>query len=204
MIRKTCLSIAALLLASNITVGGLFALSAVTVPVVDVSVGSVVLSGGALAVLMAEVACSKSQLVAAGEDVLSAVTDQALINALRAISSDALAKLEALVPDAQKLVAALKNGDTSSALALVNTIFPVIEDIVASVSNDPKIAGFLALGNLALHFILNHTKSTAAAVAARKAGVSAVQVADDNGAQPVWGCQYAAKDRRAQYQKLCG
>src|SRR5471032_853369 len=94
--------------------------------------------------------CSKSQLVAAGNDVLSVVTDQSLMAALQTISPAALAKLEALVPDAQQLVTALKNGDTSNALALVNTIFPVITQIVASVNNDPKIAAFLALGNIAL------------------------------------------------------
>lgn len=152
---------------------------------------------------MTQTACSKDQLIAAGNDVLSVVTDTALMNALQTISPAALKKLEALVPDAQKLVTALKNGDTSNALALVNTIFPVISDIVASVNNDPKIAAFLALGNIALHFIINHTQNTNAAKVASKAGVPAVQQAADSGGQTIWGCQYAAKDKRKQYQELC-
>jgi hypothetical protein len=147
--------------------------------------------------------CSKSQLVAAGEDVLSAVTDQALMNALQTVSPAALQRLEALVPFAKDLVTALKNGATSTALGLVNTIFPVISEIVASLNNDPQIAGFLALGNIALHFIINHTQNTAAATTARKMGVPAARKAADNGALPIWGCQYDAKNKRSQYKTLC-
>lgn len=197
MIRKLYLSIAALFLAFNVTLGGLMALSSVTVPVAEVSIGTVTVSAGALALLMAEVACSKDQLLSSAQDVLSVVTDPGLIKALQTLSPPALAKLEALVPTAKDLIAAITSGNTTNALQLVNTIFPVIEEIVSlAVGLNPIAMAVLALANIALHFIINHTQNTAPAKAARKMGVPAVQRAVDFGSKPVWGCQYLPRDKR--------
>lgn len=194
MLRKLTHSVLAMVLTSGLYLGALVT----SAPVAPVAIVGVVATCA-----LTQTACSKDQLVSAGEDVLSVVTDTALMNALRSISPAALQKLEALVPDAQKLVTALKNGDTTNALALVNTIFPVISEIVSSVNGDPKIAGFLALANIALHFIINHTSNTKPAVAARKLGMPGAQKATDNGAQKIWGCGYDAKNKRQQYQELC-
>jgi hypothetical protein len=196
MIRRIYLSIASLVLAANVTVGGLMVLSSVTLPVANVTVGSVVLTGAGLALLMTEVACSKDQLVASAEDVLDVVTSTELMKALQAISPPGLAKLESLVPTARDLLSAIKNGDTSSALALINTIFPVIEEIAALlVGVNPAALGILALANIGLHFIINHTKSSAPKMAR---AVPAVRQALEYGAQPMWGCQYVQDERCTQ------
>jgi hypothetical protein len=201
MIRKIYLSLASLALAANITVGGMMALSSVTIPVAGVSVGTATISAGALALLMAEVACSPSQLISAGEDILSVVTDQTLINALKVLSPPALARLESLVPAAKDLIAALKAGNTTNALQLVNTIFPVIEEVVSlAVGLNPIAMAVLSLANIALHFIINHTQSSVP----KAARVSpAVRMALANGAKPIWGCQSDAKNKRKQYLALC-
>lgn len=194
MIRKISLSFASLVLAANVTAGGLIALSSVTVPVANVTVGSVVLTSGGLALLMAEVACSKSQLVASAEDVLSVVTDQTLINALKTLSPPALARLESLVPAARNLITAIKNGDTTNALALVNTIFPVIEEVVSlAVGLSPAAMAILAIANIALHFIMNHAQ-TAVPKTARQS--PAMRQASEYGSQPAWGCRYHQTDKR--------
>ena len=164
--------------------------SPVVVPVATVAV--------VVTVVGTQTACSKDQLVASAEDVLSVLTDQTLIKALQALSPPMLAKIEALVPTAKDLITAIKNGDTSSALAAVNTIFPVIEEVFALFSGgNPAVLAVLALANIALHFIINHVKTTKAAKAARVAGIAAVQVADDYGNRPAWGCNLRQDKRCA-------
>jgi hypothetical protein len=148
--------------------------------------------------------CSKDQLVAAGEDVLSVVTSQPLQQALQVLAPGSLTKLTGLLGPAKDLIAAIKNGNTTGALNLVNTIFPVIEEVASIVIGvNPIASAVLALANIALHFIINHTQTTKAAVAARKMGVPAAMKAADNGAKPIWGCQYDAKNNRSQYRQLC-
>lgn len=189
--RKVSLGFATLIMMFQLTAGVVFNSLPAYTPAV-IGIGVVV---GTLPFTAA--VCSKDQLVAAGEDVLSVVNDQALQNALKAISSTALSRLLTLVGPATDLVAALKGGVTTNALALVNTIFPVIEEIVQLVSSDPTIMKYLALGNIALHFIINHAKDTTAAKAARKTGARSVSDAMSVDAQPVWGCQYRQDKRCA-------
>lgn len=167
-------------------------LSSIPVSVPMVATVAVVVAVGT------QTACSKDQLAASAADVLSVLTDSTLIKALQTLSPPLLAKIETLVPTAKDLITAIKNGDTSTALAAVNTIFPVIEEAFALFSGgNPAVLAVLALANIALHFIINHVKTTKTARAARAAGVHSVTVALDYEAQPTWGCNIR-KDKRCE------
>jgi hypothetical protein len=141
------------------------------------------------------VGCSKDQLLAAAKDVLTVVEDRQVQDALRTLSPAALAKLLSIVPTARNLVEAIRNGDTSSALALVNTIFPVIDEIADALNAKPQIKAVLALANIALHFIINHTQSTAPAIIA---ATPEAQRAIELGNKPVWGCNLRSDKRCAE------
>lgn len=129
--------------------------------------------------------CSKNQLVAAAEDVLTVLTNAELMNALRLVSPPLLARLESMVPEAKKLIAAIRAGDTSTALGLVNLIFSVIDDAGNVLNASPKIKAILGLANIALHFIINHASAAAPALAK---SLPAVRKTIALGAQPAWGC----------------
>lgn len=181
-----------LTLGFNFTAGAVLSSLPVSVPT---GVGIVVLA--TLPVTTGFGQCSKDQLVASAKDVLTVVNDTTLQGFLRTLAPSALTKLLALAPTATDLVKAFQSGDTSSGLALINTIFPVIEEIAAAVATlSPQAMAILGIANIGLHFILNHTKATSAVKAARKAGVAAVRVADDYSTQRAWGCDYRPKDSR--------
>lgn len=131
--------------------------------------------------------CSKNQLVASANDVLNVVTDRALNDALAKISPFAVAKLAKIIPSARELVDAVKNGDTSNAVSLVNTIFPVIDDIASTLGANDQVMAILAIANISLHFLLNHLPSTA--IKAAKAKGSTVAVSAENFKnERAWGC----------------
>lgn len=138
--------------------------------------------------------CDKNQLVAAAQDVVDVVTNKELLTALQTISPPLLRKLEAITPSAKELITAIRNGDTSNALALVNTIFPVIDEVAASLGANQKMMAILALANIGLHFIINHVQTTAPA-AASAAALPDAQTAINFGNQRVWGCDFK-KDKR--------
>lgn len=160
----------------------------------NVTVGTVAtLSIVAVVPAVTQTSCNKDQLVSAANDVLSVVTDPTLIKALQTLSPPVLAQIEALVPTAKNLITAIKNGDTTNALALVNTIFPVIETAFGVLSaGNPAVLAVLALANIALHFIVNHVQSNVPKIAKTSA---AVRVAQDFGSKPVWGCNYRSDNR---------
>lgn len=182
--------IGGLVLATNITVASMFAVANITPTQV---VAGITLTG-TVAVVLVETGCSKSLLIASAEDVLTVVTDPNLIKALQVLSPGGVARLASLVPVAKDLIAAIKNGDTSNALALVNAIFPVIEEIAAIIVGvNPIATAILAVANIGLHFIINHVQAKVPTMARMS---PAVRQALDYGAQAAWGCQYHAKDKR--------
>lgn len=190
--RKVSLGFATLVMMFQLTAGVVFNSLPTYTPTV-IGIGVVV---GTLPLTAA--VCSKDQLVASAEDVLSVVTDQTLIKALQTLSPPLLAKIVGLVPTAKDLITAIKNGDTTNALALVNTIFPVIEEAFALFSGgNPAVLAVLALANIGLHFIMNHVSTTKTAKAAKMAGIAAVQQAVDYNSQPVWGCNFRSDKRCA-------
>lgn len=192
MIRKISLGLATLVMVFQLAAGWVLNSLPAYTPAV-VGIGVVV---GTLPLTAA--VCSKDQLVASAEDVLSVLNDAILIKALQSLSPPMLARIQALVPTAKELITAIKNGNTSNALALVNTIFPVIEDaFTLFAGGSPAVLAVLALANIALHFIIDHVQATAPAAVrtARAAGVRGVAAAIDYGAKPVWGCDYR-KDKR--------
>jgi hypothetical protein len=111
-----------------------------------------------------------------------------------AIPAGLLVQWRALEPSARALVAAIKAGDFTTALSSVNAIFPVIDIVAAALHANTQILRYLALGNIALHFIINHVKSQLVDVTVSPA----MQTAIDYGSQPAWGCAYHKKDRRCQ------
>jgi len=191
MIRKIYLSCASLVLALTITAGGMLT------PITSTQiVGGIVLTGSVATLTLTQVACSKDQLLASAQDILDVVTNASLIKALQVLSPGAVARLAGLVPVAKDLIAAIKSGDTSNALALINTIFPVIEEVAAIiVGANPQVAAILAIANIALHFIINHVKAGVPQVASM-ASSAAVSQALDYGSRTAWGCQYHPKDKR--------
>ena len=189
LVKHLSVAVATLVLAFQLTAGVVFSSLPVSFPVV----ATVAVVG---TVAVTQVACSQDQLVSAGKDILSVVTDQTLQDYIRTLAPGMLTKFLALVPSAKDLIAAFQNGNITGGLALVNAIFPVIEEVAGVLINlSPPAMAILGLANIALHFILNHTKATTAAKAGRKAGVAAVRVADNYEAQKTWGCNYRA-DRR--------
>lgn len=192
MLRKFTHSVLALVLTSGIYLGTLVT----SAPVAPVAIVGVVATCA-----LTQTACNKDQLLAAGEDVLSVVTSQPLQQVLQVIAPGSLTKLTGLLGPAKDLIAAIKNGNTSGALNLVNTIFPVIEEIASIVASaNPVAMAVLALANIALHFIINHTQSNVPKMARM---APAVRQALAIGAQKIWGCEHPAKDKRVQYQELC-
>lgn len=192
--KKISLGLATLMMAFQLTAGVVFSsLPSYTPTLIGIGVVA-----GTLPLTAA--VCSKDQLVASAEDVLSVLSDQTLIKALQTLSPPMLKKIEGLVPTAKDLITAIKNGDTTNALALVNTIFPVIEEAFALFSGgNPAVLAVLALANIALHFIIDHVQKAAPATvkSARAAGTQGVAEAIDYGAKPVWGCQYRQDKRCA-------
>lgn len=163
-------------LIGQFTVGNLATLTVVTsIPIV---------TGAAM--------CSKDQLVASAQDVLDVVTSPEVLAALPA---GAAAKLRSIEPTARSLVAAIKAGDTSTAIGLVNTIFPIVNEIAAVLHASQKALGIVALANIALHFIINHVKD---ALPARAALTPEMVQALSYGNDPAWGCDYHKKDKRCQ------
>lgn len=169
----------ALTLAFNVGVGWV-----TSVPVAFVATVAGITAVATTPVTVGFVGCSKDQLTAAAKDVLSVVENKQLQDALRTLSPSALTKLLAIVPTARNLVEAIRNGDTSNALALVNTIFPVIDEIADVLDASPQVKAILALANIALHFIINHTQTTTTGLSASPEA----QRAADFGSRPVWGC----------------
>lgn len=137
--------------------------------------------------------CSKDQLLASAEDVLDVVTDNAVIAALQTVSAEAVAKLRSIEPTARSLVAAIRAGDTSTAIGLINTIFPVINELAAALHASQKALGVVALANIALHFIINHVKDS---LPKRAALTPEMVKALSYGNDPAWGCDYHKKDKR--------
>jgi len=142
--------------------------------------------------------CSKDQLTASAQDVLAVVTDRNLMLALQTISPAALQKLEAAAPLARDLVAAIKNGDTSTALGTVNTIFPIIDEVADALDANPKLKAILALANIALHFIINHAQTSTPTIARSR---PTVRRAIEYGNRPVWGCELRQDKRCAELVK---
>lgn len=156
--------------------------SAVSMPATVAAVGTCAI----IALPFVLASCSKDQLVAAAEDVLAVITNAELMDALRTISPPLLARLESLVPEGKKLVAAIRNGDITTALGIVNLIFPVIDDVANALNASPRIKAIAAFANIALHFIINHARTTAAAAA--QPSSPAIRAAIALSARPVWGC----------------
>lgn len=134
-------------------------------------------------------ACSKDQLVVSAQDVVDVVTNPAVMAALPPALQ---VKLRTAEPFARSLLASIKSGDFSTALAAVNTIFPIIDEIAAALHASPKILSFVGLANIGLHFIINHVRAN---VTSRVASAE-VSTAIGYGAQPVWGCDYHKNDQR--------
>lgn len=193
--KKLSLVFATLVMAFQLTAGVVFSSLPVSLP----TVATIAL----VATLpITQTACSKDQMVAAGKDVLSVVQNQELQGFIRTLAPGLLSKFVALVPSANDLIAAFQSGDTSTGLALVNTIFPVIEEVAgALISLSPPAMAILGVANIALHFILNHAQTSTAAKAsvkaAKRAGVASVQQAVDYGSQPTWGCNFVQDKRCA-------
>lgn len=193
IIKKISLGLGTLIMAFQLTTGAVFSSLPACTPAL-VGIGIV---AGSLPLTAAQ--CSKDQLAASAQDVLDVVNNPALQGYLRTLAPGVLPKFLALIPAATNLVTAIKNGDTSNALALVNTIFPVIEEVAASaLSSNPTAMALLGVADIGLHFIINHVKASApTAVRASRS----VQVASDYGNKPVWGCQYHPKDKRCASMK---
>jgi hypothetical protein len=137
--------------------------------------------------------CSKSQLEASANDVLSVVTNAELINALQVISPGAVAQLAKLVPEARALILAIQNGNTTNAAQIIATIFPVIEQIAAVIINLSSAGmAILAIANIALHFLLNHLPASPVMMATSPT----FRKLTDYKNQRAWGCDFHAKDRR--------
>lgn len=150
-----------------------------------------------LPVIAGAAMCSKDQLVASAQDVLDVVQDKALMAALQLVSPELVGKVLASEPTAKNLLAWIKAGDFTNAIAAVNSLFPLIDEIAAQFHASPKALGIVAVANIALHFIINHVQANASGSATR-ANSRAVQTAAAYGAQPVWGCDYHKTDKRCQ------
>lgn len=179
-------SVLALALCFNVSIGWV---AQSTIPLATVAV----------VVTVTQTACSKDQLVASAEDVLSVVTDKVVNDALAAISPFALAKLAKIIPSARDLVAAVKNSDSSLAAGLVADIFPVISEIAVLLSASPVAMGVLALANVGLHFLLNHLPSGSQAKSPKVRGSVSTETVDSLQtfkSERVWGCDFLPKDKR--------
>lgn len=161
----------------NFTVGEIVSLSAVT----------------AIPIATGAATCSKDQLAASAQDVLDVVTSQALASYLQTVSPSALARLLSLAPSARSLVVAIKTGDVTTAIGLVNIIGPAIDDIAQALKANQKQLAYIGLANLALHFIVNHVKvELPAARAVSASAATAIAYAS----RPAWGCEYHKNDKR--------
>jgi hypothetical protein len=137
-----------------------------------------------------EVACTKSQLVASGNDIVAVVSVQALIDAVAALSPTALADLLRVTPLAKELVTAIQNGNSTTAAGLVAEIFPVIENIAKSFNANPKIMALLALADIALKFLVNHLPPAPVVASATQRKLGALK------SERAWGCDYLPADKR--------
>lgn len=184
IVRRNISAVLSFVLFANLTVGTALQLTAVI----------------SLPVIVGASKCdiSKDQLVASGKDVLDVVQDKAVIAALQAVSPEAVAKLLASVPTATNLLAWIKTGDFTNAIAAVNSLFPMIDEIAALLHASPKVLGIVALANIALHFIINHVQANAQSVVRASSSSRAVQTALSYAAQPTWGCDYHKNDKRCQ------
>jgi hypothetical protein len=128
--------------------------------------------------------CSKSQLTASAEDVLSALTQaQPYINQLLPQKAAIFATL---IGDAGRLVVAVKASDKTTALQLIADISPVFSDIATSLHGNATVLTILALADIGLHYLANHIPASALASAGptRMANLSTFK------AQRMWGCDY--------------
>jgi hypothetical protein len=130
-------------------------------------------------------ACSKAQLTSTAKDVLGALKDaQPFIAQLLPGKAAAFA---ALIPEAERLVAAVQNSDKATALALVADIGPTLSQIAADLHANANVMAILAVANIGLHFLVNHLPATVGkGASASPVMARAMQFKQE----AVWGCRY--------------
>jgi hypothetical protein len=147
--------------------------------------------------LLTFTACpSKVTLLSSATDVLQSLTDaQPLINQLLPKASG---KITNAITIATKMKDAIAKSDADSAAAYLSDLIPVFQSIVNNdlpglpVATQTEILVVLAVGNIALHFLLNHLQSNLPVVAS--ALPTAKQRALDSFAsEAVWGNRYKRK-----------
>lgn len=133
---------------------------------------------------------NKDQMAAYAKDVADALEQAApLVNQLLPAKAAVWATL---IPKGRQLVEAVSASDKTTAAELVADIFPVIEDVVNSLTGNTQIRIALSLANIGLHFILNHLPAAPRAGRSGPLMAKLQQFKDE----PVWGCQY--------HQERCG
>jgi len=183
-----------LTLAFNVTVGTITQMPGHTVATVA---GITALS--TLPVTTGFVGCSQDQLVASAKDVLDVLKSSSVQNALSTLAPGVLGEVLAAVPTAERLVELIRNSDFTNATAIINSLFPLIDEIADAVKASPKVLAFVALANIALHFIINHVK--ASAPASMIVQNQQMQRAIELGDKPVWGCNLRKDKRCAEMAK---
>lgn len=102
-----------------------------------------------------------------------------------------LSKWDAGTAITDKLILAVQESNEVDIARLVGDLIPVVEEVAAQFTDNVTVLTILALGNIGLHFFLNHLPPITPSMrdTATSQGL-AVDTLVNFKAQPIWGCKY--------------
>jgi hypothetical protein len=140
---------------------------------------------------------SREQGIAFAKDIAAGLrAAQPLVAQLKPAAGALLAQA---IPIADKVIAAVEASDPNNVIDLLNQLIPIIDAVVGQFSSNVKVLTFMALADIGIHFLINHSKEIFGTVAVartmKRAGRAArsTQPADavtTYAERPTWGCQY--------------
>jgi hypothetical protein len=137
---------------------------------------------------------SRAQAILFAKDIASGLRSALpVVTNLKPAAGEVLRRA---LPIADQVIAAIERSDPASTRDLLNQLIPLTEQVIEQFTDNATVLGFMALADIGIHFLINHSDQIfGAAATATKAGKramssTAADAVTTYAQRPAWGCEY--------------